>query len=249
MAIHKLKHHQNEIPYEMVSREVAQSITNPNALAIWLYLLTKPEDWIVRRTDIKKHFSIGDVGYKKAIDHLVELGLFHKEFVRSESGLFTDSIIHIYPVPNRIADNRIADNRNSDKSIDGEPDNRITSTLKENRLFKEEEIYTEKNAKRTVCPYEDIREIYCEELPMLTGCRKMDAKTKKQILAIWKSDKQHQNLDFWRIYFRSIKRLTNRMPNWSGEFDGTKHGTLELMTRDKIFARNVNELIDQGIWK
>ncbi len=244
MAIHKLKKHQNKIPYEMVSREVAQSITNPNALAIWLYLLTKPEDWTVRRTDIKKHFSIGDVGYKKAIDQLIDLGLFHKEFVRSGGGLFTDSIIHIYPTPNRIADNR-----NSGKSIDGETDNRISSTLKENRLFKEEDIPTEHKAKRTVCPYEDIKTIYCEELPMLTGCRKMDAKTKKQILSIWKSEEQHQSLDFWRMYFQSIKRLTNRMPNWAGEVDGTKHGTLELLTRDKIFARSVNELIDQGIWK
>lgn len=104
-------------------------------------------------------------------------------------------------------------------------------------------------SKRTVCPYEDIKNIYCEELPMLTGCRKMDAKTKKQILAIWKSEEQHQSLDFWRMYFQSIKRLTNRMPNWAGEVDGTKHGTLELLTRDKIFARSVNELIDQGIWK
>lgn len=160
MAIHKLKKHQNSIPYEMVSREVAQSITNPNALAIWLYLLTKPEDWTVRRTDIKSHFSIGDVGYKKAVDQLVELGLFHKEFVRSDSGLFTDSIIHIYPFPNRIADNR-----NSGKSIDGEPDNRINSNLKENRLFKEEDIPTE-NKTRTVCPYEEIREIYNSVVPV-----------------------------------------------------------------------------------
>lgn len=159
MAIHKLKKHQNEIPYEMVSREVAQSIANPNALAIWLYLLTKPEDWIVRRTDIKKHFSIGDVGYKKAVDQLVALGLFHKEFIRSDSGLFTDSIIHIYPIPNRIADNR-----NSGESVNGETDNRINSNLKENRLFKEEEIPIE-NKNRSAVPYEEIREIYNQAVP------------------------------------------------------------------------------------
>ena len=121
------------------------------------------------------------------------------------------------------------------------------------RLEENKDICTDKPvnepSKRTVCPYEDIKIIYCEELPMLTGCRKMDAKTKKQILAIWKSEEQHQSLDFWRMYFQSIKRLTNRMPNWAGEVDGTKHGTLELLTRDKIFARSVNELIDQGVWK
>ena len=38
MSIHKIKKHQDQIPYEMISREIAQSIENPVALAIWLYL-------------------------------------------------------------------------------------------------------------------------------------------------------------------------------------------------------------------
>lgn len=239
MAIHKLKKHQDKIPYEMVSREVAQSITNPNALAIWLYLLTKPEDWIVRRTDIKNHFSIGDVGYKKAIDHLTELGLFYKEFVRSNGGLFTDSIIHIYPTPNRIADNR-----NSDESIDGETDNRINGNLKENRSIKEEERTKKKNI-----PYDLIKDAYLSELPQLTKIRVVCDKTKKNIKKIWESSEAHQDLDFWLIYFRSLNQLTLRMDHWAGKEGGKKYGNLELITRNEIFARSVNELIDQGIWK
>lgn len=102
-------------------------------------------------------------------------------------------------------------------------------------------------------PYEDIQKIYNDKLPSLTGSRILCPKSKKNILAIWKQSEQHRNLDFWVMYFESLNLLTGRMPNWSGELDGKKHGkkhgNIELITRDKIFARNVNELIDQGIWK
>ena len=41
MPIHKLDTHQNDLPYFMLSREVVQSISNPDALAIWCYLQSK----------------------------------------------------------------------------------------------------------------------------------------------------------------------------------------------------------------
>ena len=142
MTIHKIKKHQDQIPYEMVSRQVAQSVENPTALAIWLYQLTKPENWVVRRTDIKNHFGIGDVSYKNAVDDLERLGLYHKQTIKTENGRFADTLINIYSLPKI---NPIADNPNSDEPEAGEPvfpSVRITvsGTLKENEIIKENEI-------------------------------------------------------------------------------------------------------------
>ena len=142
MTIHKIKKHQDQIPYEMVSRQVAQSVENPTALAIWLYLLTKPENWVVRRTDIKTHFGIGDVSYKNAVDDLERLGLYHKQTIKTENGRFADTLINIYSLPKI---NPIADNPNSDEPEAGEPvfpsvRIPVSGPLKENEIPKEDEI-------------------------------------------------------------------------------------------------------------
>jgi hypothetical protein len=72
MPIIKLKKHQDQIPYDMVSREVVQSITNPIALAIWVYLQSQAEDWDVIESHIRKHFAIGQRKYQKAMKELKE---------------------------------------------------------------------------------------------------------------------------------------------------------------------------------
>lgn len=77
---------QNKIPYEMISREVAQSLSNPDALAIWVYLMAKPPTWIVRREDIRSHFSIGRDRYSKAMSELNEAGLVVTKNVQGADG-------------------------------------------------------------------------------------------------------------------------------------------------------------------
>ena len=77
---------QNKIPYEMISREVVQSLSNPDALAIWVYLMAKPPTWIVRREDIRSHFSIGRDRYSKAMSELNEAGLVVTKNVQGADG-------------------------------------------------------------------------------------------------------------------------------------------------------------------
>jgi len=223
--------------YVVIPNETAQdSSLTFEARGLLALMLSLPCDW-----EIYKEWLLGQSPNCKRdklarlLGELATAGYIRKSQKRNSCGKFISNDYLVYPTTV------------DGLSVDGFTVDGKTPTTKETSFTKE--TPHKDSAKRTVCPYEDIKNIYCEELPMLTGCRKMDAKTKKQILEIWKSEEQHQSLDFWRMYFQSIKRLTNRMPNWAGEVDGTKHGTLELLTRDKIFARSVNELIDQGIWK
>jgi uncharacterized protein YdaU (DUF1376 family) len=97
-------------------------------------------------------------------------------------------------------------------------------------------------------PYQAIKEIYNDQLPTLTGSRVLSDKSKRQIATIWKQDPKHQNREFWTAYFSGCGQLTGKMENWSGVSTGNKCGTIELLTRNEIFVRNINEIIDAGIW-
>jgi hypothetical protein len=168
MAIHKLKKHQNEIPYEMVSREVAQSITNPNALAIWLYLLTKPEDWTVRRNDIKNHFGIGDQSYSKAMNYLYDNKLCKREVIQDESGKIANTVIHVHSTPyEEIA--VLPENPQH-----GETVIRETSKLTENRVITENDTGTKiddtgmSSIPYPNCPHKELLDMWQRIIPETT---------------------------------------------------------------------------------
>jgi hypothetical protein len=133
------------------------------------------------------------------------------------------------------------------------PDSLLTKSalLDKNRL--------DKNIKETMSsgddapkvkqvPYEAIKDIYNDQLPTLTGSRVLSDKSKRQIAAIWKQDAKHQHREFWTAYFSGCGQLIGKMENWTGASTGNKCGTIELLTRNEIFVRNINEIIDAGIW-
>ena len=99
MAIHKLKQHQNEIPYFMVSREAVQSLKNPDALAIWAYLQSQSDDWSVVEKNIREHFNLGRSRYLSAMKELREAGLYEVIRHKDENNNFTGSHFHIYASP------------------------------------------------------------------------------------------------------------------------------------------------------
>lgn len=99
MPIHKLETHQNDLPYFMLSRDVVQSIENPDALAIWCYLQSKPQNWVVLEDEIRYHFDIGRSKYLQAMKYLRELGLYKVVRLKDAQNRFVSNEFHIYPFP------------------------------------------------------------------------------------------------------------------------------------------------------
>lgn len=99
MAIHKLKKHQSDIPYTMVSRDVAQLITNPDSLAIWTYLQSLPDNWDISEKQLREHFSIGKTRYMAAMRMLRELNLYKVIHAKNEKNQFIGNYYHIYASP------------------------------------------------------------------------------------------------------------------------------------------------------
>ena len=97
MPIHKLETHQADIHYFMLSREVVQAIDNPDALAIWCYLQSKPQNWIVLEDQVRSHFNIGRLKYLKAMRCLRVAGLYRVVSLKDDKSRFCSNEFHIYP--------------------------------------------------------------------------------------------------------------------------------------------------------
>jgi len=97
MPIHKLETHQKDLPYFMLSREVVQSIDNPDALAIWCYLQSKPQNWVVLEDQIRTHFNMGRSKYLKAMKCLRDIFLYKVVRLKDDQNRFCSNEFHIYP--------------------------------------------------------------------------------------------------------------------------------------------------------
>ncbi|MEM0953324.1 MAG: DnaT-like ssDNA-binding domain-containing protein [Pseudomonadota bacterium] len=98
-------------------------IQNPDSVAILAYLLDRSQDWIVRRDDIMRRFSIGRDRYQKAMNHLKDLGLAWIEQVRDEQGvqrgtqlaISAEPVTHLYREGRKTDISRVSGNsRESD---------------------------------------------------------------------------------------------------------------------------------------
>ena len=85
-----------ECAYEPLPRNTIQAITDPTALAVWVYLMSKPSGWIVRGKDIEKHFGFGRDKRLKAVKALESLGLYIVSPAYDENGKLAGKKVEIY---------------------------------------------------------------------------------------------------------------------------------------------------------
>lgn len=68
------------IAYEIIPRKTVEDIEeNPIALAIWLHLIIKPEDWVISKTEIMNSLKISEHKYKAGMRYLHEKKLVSAE--------------------------------------------------------------------------------------------------------------------------------------------------------------------------
>ena len=113
--VQKLKKH--ESPYEPISRETIQAIKDPVALAIWVYLMSKPSDWNIVPKELEEHFGIGRDKRLKAIKTLESLGLYVTTLIRDDKGQLKGRRVDIY--------HDIDTNRNTEKPKVGKSESRF----------------------------------------------------------------------------------------------------------------------------
>tara|TARA_R110000796_G_scaffold95459_3_gene200717 strand:+ start:5747 stop:6547 length:801 start_codon:yes stop_codon:yes gene_type:complete len=81
--------------YDIIPRDIHSLGLSCEALSIWLYLQSKPRDWIPREKDILTHFSgLGRKRYQRAVKELKETGMWQVE-QRRESGKIVENVVTI----------------------------------------------------------------------------------------------------------------------------------------------------------
>jgi hypothetical protein len=89
MAIEKLdfgKVISEKIPYTLVLNSVIQNIKNLEALAVWIYLYSKPTDWKVIKSNLKNEYHIGNKKIKDIFSYLNRCKLIKYTQARCEKG-------------------------------------------------------------------------------------------------------------------------------------------------------------------
>ena len=233
--------------YVVLPTESAKLIKDPVSFAIWAYLLSKPENWIVRNSEIQDRFGIGRDKTTSAIGHLRDIGLVWDQFSRDESGKVCGRNLVCSSQPN----NAIAVLRNSRNT--GEPyygkDGVLVSI--DSLAIKDKSTYDlSLSASADVskpltkqpekCPHQEIIALWHELMPELTSVKTWNEKRAKMLKARWNGKdmegNKFNNLKFWRKYFEYI-----RESDWlMGKTGSGWSATLEWV----ITESNFNKIIE-----
>lgn len=98
MSIEKLdfqKATKEQIPYTLISTKVIQSIKDPVAGFIWIYLASLPPDWLVNKEQVMAKFHIGDNRLKVIFSYLHRAGLIQYKRDRFDDGKLGVVIVHV----------------------------------------------------------------------------------------------------------------------------------------------------------
>ena len=192
MSVIKIK--KPAAPFELLDRASLQHIRNPIALAVWVYLRSKPEDWEVRESQVCEHFGIGRDRYRAAIRCLVDCHAIDDSRLRDSAGrivgrayVVNHSIVRSPEKP----DTRV----NQEDRAPEKPVRRKTPSDGKSGPLKNTEVNTEHRgntdsatrvaARATANRFDE----FWAALP--TGHRK----DKKEALRIWKRDRLDEKAD------------------------------------------------------
>ena len=83
--IKRAKRHER---FYIVSHALIDSEISAEALGVAVYVLSRPDDWIIRPTQIRKKFNCGKERMTRILTEIVALGYATKEKARSTAGTF-----------------------------------------------------------------------------------------------------------------------------------------------------------------
>lgn len=84
----------------MLSNEVFSAPLKADALGVWLYLLSKPEDWIVVPKQLQERFSMGRDAMRRVFRELQDYGVMVRAPKQGDAGKLSGWEYIVYEVPN-----------------------------------------------------------------------------------------------------------------------------------------------------
>jgi len=105
--------------YTVLPTDTIKKIKTGDALAIWAYLQSKPQDWIIRKADIMTRLEMGRIRYQDAMRHLRDVGLVVAEAINGKGGKLSGRILICFDSPKYTEPSISAGPKGTDTEIDG----------------------------------------------------------------------------------------------------------------------------------
>lgn len=84
--------------FTVVVNEVIEGMSM-EAIAVYVYLLSKPQDWTIRPKEVRSRFNIGDHTWRRIAKELRERGVLFDQIERDGDGRVTSRILYIGSQP------------------------------------------------------------------------------------------------------------------------------------------------------
>ncbi|RLJ02374.1 MAG: hypothetical protein DRP08_04610 [Candidatus Aenigmatarchaeota archaeon] len=125
-----------DMGFDIIPRAAIDNLETAEAIAIYTLLLTRPNNWVVRKKWVMDRLRLGHERYKKGVDELKSKGHWVTASVQDGDGKLGGRVIWFMAVSDDDF-TEVYENRTS-----GNPDLRGNGIHKEQRLIKEQENNT-----------------------------------------------------------------------------------------------------------
>jgi hypothetical protein len=98
MSIVKLAHKTGNFT-TLMNETLQDPRIKPGALGVLVYLLSKPQDWQARQTEVQRHFGIGQTACATIFNELIELGYVVRTVNRTKNGSFDQWVYTVHERP------------------------------------------------------------------------------------------------------------------------------------------------------
>jgi len=123
-----------DIGFDLVSREAVDMLETSEAMVIYLLLVTRPPNWIVRKQWILDRTGFGDFRYRKGRKELESKGFWTTANVKDDAGKLSGKVVWFSSIPRENAHPEALVSRTSEN-----PHLRAINALKEQESIKEQE--------------------------------------------------------------------------------------------------------------
>lgn len=203
-----------ETGFYVLDKEISEdSSISWAARGVLIFLLGKPDNWnvsvqhLVNQTADLKTRSTGRDGIRSILAELEAAGYLTRERKRSEGGSF-DGVEYVV---REKSSPRTANPSPVEPSPANPP---LTSTDTQTRTDTQtNSSSTNCGVEKKTCPVSEIVDLYHEILPELPSVALINRDRTQKLQSRWREHKAHQDLEFWREYFTSVKSSAFLMGN------------------------------------
>lgn len=104
--------------FTVIDNEIINGSLSSIAKTVLIWLISKPSDWVVIKSVIKKELDLGEHVFRRVYKELLNAGYIEENVERTKKGRFSNIIINVYDKPKSIPKNpesKIVEATNIDK--------------------------------------------------------------------------------------------------------------------------------------